>query len=144
MLYLPDSNILIYAKMSGMKEHKASLAWLETTLADPNSTILLCETTLLSFFRICTNSRVFAPPLPLSEVVSFTSALLQRSNVQVHRPSPQHFIDVAKLMKKHKFGGNLTMDAHLACIAITTGSTLVTRDKDFKKIPYLKILDPLM
>jgi toxin-antitoxin system PIN domain toxin len=144
MLYLPDSNILIYAKMSGMKEHKASLAWLKAALADPDATLLVCETVLLSFLRICTNSRVFAPALPASEAVVFITGFVRRSDVQIFRPPPQHFIDVAKFIKKHKFGGDLTMDAHLAAIALSTGATLVTRDKDFKKIPYLKTLDPLI
>jgi predicted nucleic acid-binding protein len=35
------------------------------------------------------------------------------------------------------------MDAHLALLALNIGATLVTRDKDFVKIPYLKVLNPL-
>lgn len=34
-------------------------------------------------------------------------------------------------------------DVHLAVLAISIGATLVTRDKDFTEIPYLKILNPL-
>ena len=143
MFYLPDINILIYAKMSGMNEHAAAAAWLDEALADPNSTLLLCETTILAFLRISTNSKAFDPPLGFSEARSFVEDLLAHSRSELFRPTPQHFIDVADLMKKHKFGGNLTMDAHLAAIAISKGATLVTRDADFKKIPYLNILDPL-
>lgn len=42
MLFLPDANILIYAKMSGMPEHKAALKWLNTALADTNTTLVAC------------------------------------------------------------------------------------------------------
>lgn len=142
MLYLPDSNILIYAKMTGMTEHKPAFAWLKVTLNDPNSIILVCETSILSFLRITTNLKAFNPPLPYSEAVSFISDLLARANVRVHRPSTEHFIEVAEFMKKHKLGGNLVMDIHLAIMAMNTGAVLVTRDKDFLKIPYLKLLDP--
>lgn len=142
MLYLPDSNILIYAKMTGMTEHKAAFAWLNETLNEPNSTIVLCETSILSFFRITTNVKVFDPPLPFTEVGSFISDLLLRTNVQVHRTSSDHYIEVADFMKKHKLGGNLVMDVHLAIMAMSTGAVLVSRDKDFLKIPYLKVLNP--
>lgn len=46
-------------------------------------------------------------------------------------------------MDKHNLLGNLVMDAHLAVLALTIGATLVTRDKDFTKIPYLITLNPL-
>lgn len=143
MLYLPDSNILIYAKMAGMSEHTDAREWLTTTLNDPNSTLLVCETTILSFLRITTNKKAFDPPLPFSEAVSFTFELLTSKNVRFHRTLPEHFVEVAKFMQKHKLGGNLVMDLHLAKIAIGTGATVVTRDGDFKKIPYLKTLNPL-
>ena len=139
---MPDSNILIYAKMTGMREHKTAFAWLSATLNDPNSTVVVCETVLLSFLRICTNSKAFDPPLPLDDAIKFVRSLLTRPDVQILRTSAQHFIDVAEFMKKHKFAGNLAMDAHLAVLAISTGAVLVTCDKDFKKVPYLKVLDP--
>ncbi|MBC7901681.1 MAG: PIN domain-containing protein [Saprospiraceae bacterium] len=143
MLYLPDSNILIYAKMTGMEEHKAAFAWLNTILNDADSTIIVCETTVLSFLRISTNKKIFDPHLPYAEAIAFITSFLTHSRVSVSRISPQHFIDVAQFMKKHNFGGNLTMDAHLAVLAISTGAVLVTRDRDFKRISYLKTLNPL-
>jgi len=143
MLYLPDSNILIYAKMTGMPEHIAAFTWLNTTLNDSNSIIIVCETTVLSFLRITTNNKVFNPPLPFEEAIAFVTSFLTHPRVSISRISPQHYIDVAEFMKKHNFGGNLTMDAHLAVLAISTGAVLVTRDRDFMRIPYLKILNPL-
>lgn len=105
MAYLLDSNILIYAKMDGMPEHRLALEWLTETLAD--------------------------------------TVTLENSNVQLYHPSERHFTDLAEFMKEHKFSGNLTMDAHLAVVALITGATLVTRDGDFAKVPYLKTLNPL-
>lgn len=143
MLYLPDSNILIYAKMASMGEHVDARAWLTANLNDSGSTLLICETTILSFLRITTNKKVFNPPLPFSEAASFTSDLLGNDNVRFQRSLSEHFIEVAKFMKKNELGGNLVMDVHLALIALGTGATIVTRDGDFKKIPFLKTLNPL-
>lgn len=142
MLYLPDANILIYAKMAGMPEHKAALKWLNAALSDKNTTLLVSETTILAFLRITTNKKVFSPPLSVGDARKFVKALLSDSSVQLFRPTPDHFAAVADLMKKQKFIGNLTMDAHIAAIAISAGATVVTYDADFKKIPYLKVIEP--
>lgn len=122
MLYLLDINILIYAKMSGMPEHKAAHAWLHQTLKDANSSLLLSETTILSFLRITTNVRVFDPPLSIAEAISFTSDMLKWTNTLVFHPSIGHFIEVTKFMKRFRFAGNLAMDAHLAVMALNAGN----------------------
>ncbi len=142
MLFLPDINILIYAKMTGMPEHKTAFSWLRNALNDSKTTVLVCETTILSFLRITTNLKAFNPPLPYPEAAAFLSDLLTRENVRTHRASPEHFIEVAEFMKRNKLGGNLVMDIHLAILAIRTGAVMVSRDKDFLKIPYLQLLNP--
>lgn len=143
MLYLPDVNILVYAKMKGVTEHTAAVEWLEETLGDAGSTILLCESTLLSFLRLTTNKRIFDPPLPFADALSIITELLERPDVFIHHPSAEHFVEVAEFMKNHGFGGDLTMDAYLAVTAMNTGATLVTRDSDFDRIPYLKTMNPI-
>lgn len=142
MLYLPDANILIYAKMSGMPEHQVALKWLNAALVDTNTDLVVCETTILAFLRITTNRKIFAPPLNITEAKNFVSGLLAHPRVQLFRPTADHLTSVTDLMKKHAFIGNLTMDAHLAAIALSTGATIVTCDSDFKKVPYLKVIEP--
>jgi toxin-antitoxin system PIN domain toxin len=143
MLYLLDSNILLYSKMNGMPQHEVVAAWLVQTLSDGGNTVAVCETSVLSFLRISTNSKVFDPPLTYKEAIIFVRSLLSHRDVQFFGSSVQHFSDLTAFMQKHKFSGNLVMDAHLAVLAISTGAVLVTCDRDFKKIPYLKVLDPL-
>jgi toxin-antitoxin system PIN domain toxin len=143
MNYLLDSNILLYAKMDSMPEHKVVSKWLEETVLDQNNTISICETTLLSFLRIATNEKVFQPVLPTGEAEKFINSLLNCANVNLIHTSADHFLEVIKLMDKLSLQGNLVMDIHLAVLALTTGATLATRDKDFIQIPYLKIFNPL-
>lgn len=142
MIYLLDSNVLIYAKMDGMREHDSTARWLSKVLSEGVDGVIVTEVTLLSFLRITTNPKVFAPPLSPGNALTFVKSLLEDPNVNLYRPSEEHFIDVAKFIRDHKFTGNLTMDAHLAVTALNTGATLVTRDKDFSKIAYLKTFDP--
>ena len=143
MNYLLDSNILLYAKMDSMPEHPTVSDWLEQTVSDQSNTINVCETSLLSFLRIATNQKIFQPVLPISESEEFIDSFLACPNVNLIFTSPSHYTEVIKLMDKHNLQGNLVMDAHLAALALSIGATLVTRDTDFVKIPYLKTFNPL-
>lgn len=143
MNYLLDSNILLYAKMDSMPEHKIVSKWLENTVSNQSNAINICETSLLSFLRIATNPKVFQPVLSNSEAEEFIESFLACPNVNLIFASPSHYTELIKLMDKHNLQGNLVMDVHLASLALSIGATLVTRDKDFVKIPYLKTLNPL-
>lgn len=143
MDYLLDSNILLYAKMDSMPEHKVVSQWLEETVSDRRHTTSVCETSILSFLRIATSAKVFQPVLPTKEAESFIDSFLGCPNVNFLHSSAAHFLEVTKLMDKLNLRGNLVMDVHLAVLALTIGATLVTRDKDFTKIPYLKTFNPL-
>lgn len=143
MDYLLDSNILLYAKMNVMPEHKVISKWLEETVSDRNNAISICETSILSFLRIATNEKVFKPVLPTNDAARFIDSFLKCPNVNLLLASASHYLEVIKLMDKLSLRGNFVMDVHLAVLALTVGATLVTRDKDFTKIPYLKIFNPL-
>ncbi len=144
MNYLLDSNILLYAKMDAMPEHAVVSSWLVNEVRDNKNTLYVCETSILSFLRIATNPKVFTPTLPTSDAAKFIESFLACSNVNLLHTSPSHYLEVVDLMDKFGMLGNLVMDAHLAVFALGIGATLVTRDKDFTKIPYLKILNPLL
>ena len=143
MDYLLDSNILLYAKMNAMSEHKIVAKWLETTVSERNNTLHICETSILSFLRIATNEKNFQPVLPTIDAQNFIDSLLNCPNVNLLYASAKHFTEVTKLMNKLNLRGNLVMDLHLAVLALSIGATLATRDKDFAKIPYLKTFNPL-
>ena len=143
MLYLLDSNILLYSKIEDAPQHRAASDWLTATLGDPNNSLLLCETSILAFLRIGTNKRLFNPPLPLNEARVFLKSLLSRPNVQIFQPDYKIYLELFDQMDKHGLSGDITMDAHLATIAMRTGATLVTRNGDFDRFPYLKLLNPI-
>ncbi len=143
MNYLLDSNILLYAKMDAMPEHKIVSKWLEKTVSDRNNTLHVCETSILSFLRIATNEKVFQPVLPTQDAQNFIESFLNCPNVNLLFAPANHFTQVTKLMDKLNLRGNSVMDVHLAVLALSIGATLATRDKDFTKIPYLKTFNPL-
>ena len=109
----------------------------------PKYTINIYETHVLSFLKIATNQKVFNTILPNKEAENFITSFLNCRNVNLIYSSVTHFIEITKLMDKYNLPGNLVMDAHLAVLALTVRATLVTCDKDFTKIPYLKTLNPI-
>ena len=96
MDYLLDSNILLYAKMDAMPEHKIVSKWLEATVSDRNNTLHICETSVLSFLRIATNEKVFQPVLPTPDAQNFIESLLNCPNVNLLFASANHFTEVTK------------------------------------------------
>lgn len=143
MLYLIDSNILIYAKMGAADEQKAVSHWLTSTLANKEHSIIVCETTLLAFLRISTNRKVFRPPLPLDQATEFIVSFLSHPAVGIIKPNAEHFSELGAFSAAYGFTGNLVMDAHLAVLARDAGAVLVTRDEDFLAVPFLKMIDPV-
>ncbi len=143
MLYLLDSNILLYSKMQDSPEYQHTSGWLTAALADPNNTIVVCETSILAFLRVGTNPRLFDPPLPIKEAREFLECMLLRPNVQIFQPSFSVYSELLDKMEILNLRGDITMDAHLATIAVRVGATLVTRDRDFAKFSYLKVINPV-
>lgn len=141
-MYLLDSNILIYANIKTLPEYPATSLWLKKAVND-KTTILMTESVMLSFIRLTTNSKIFAPALTIEDCQAVFERLFDYQNVLLHQPAAQHYLQLTEFMKKHKLTDKQTMDAHLACIALATKATLVTCDKGFKKFPYVKNLNPL-
>ena len=141
MTYLLDSNILLYAHRTAMPQYQKTSDWL-TAAINNNQTILLTESVILSFIRIGTNRKIFDPPMTVADAGRVTARLLAEPNVLIHTPQASHYAALAAQMTKLKLTDNMTMDAHLACVALTTKAIIVTNDRDFKKFPFVKTLNP--
>jgi uncharacterized protein len=142
MIYLLDSNILLYAHRTKMPQHQKISAWLIEAIT-AGDTILLTESVLLSFIRIGTNPKIFNPPLTMPECEQIIGNLLAQPNVMIHSPLAGHYTNLTRFMTKHNLADKMTMDAHLACIALAAKAIVVTNDKGFKKFQYVKTLNPL-
>jgi predicted nucleic acid-binding protein len=58
-------------------------------------------------------------------------------------PGPRHWEIFERLCVTAGAKGNLVPDAHLAALAIESGSELVTTDRDFSRFPGLRWRHPL-
>lgn len=142
MTYLIDSNIFLYAHLSKLPEHQKSAEFIKQAVNE-NETILLTESVILSFIRLATNGRLFSPALTVGQCELVLNNLLAQPNVTIFSPLALHYSHLTQFMTKHNLTDNNTMDAHLACIALSTKATLVTNDKGFNKFPFVKTYNPL-
>jgi len=92
----------------------------------------------LGYVRVMTNPRIIAPPLSVDEALDDVSAWLGQPCVRVIEPLEGHWDLVASLLREAGTATNLTMDAHLAALAIQHGCEIWTTDADFGRFPGLR------
>ncbi len=141
-MILVDANLLLYAYDASSQHHDAARHWLESTLSG-SEPVGFAWVTLLAFLRIGTDHRAFASPLAPEEAVASVSEWLARPNVILLEAGDRHWEILSQMLIEAQIRGPLTMDAHLASLAIEHGATLCTTDRDFARFPGLKTSNPL-
>jgi toxin-antitoxin system PIN domain toxin len=137
-----DANLLIYATVAVLPQHRSGKAWIERTLAT-DAPVRLSWGTLLAYLRLSTNPRIFRAPLSMEQAVSFVTTLLEFPNVSLLEAGPRHWLILSNLLQKGQARAELVSDAHLAALAIENGATLCTNDRDFSRFPGLRVEYPL-
>lgn len=141
-MILPDANLLLYAYIKDFPQHSGSKKWLEKSLQG-EETIGLSWQIITAFIRIGTNPKIFKIPMTVRQVENRIESLLTQTNVKIIVPTEKHWQIFLKLLKDTKALGNLTMDAHLAALAIEYNARIASTDDDFKIFPNLDYFNPL-
>ena len=141
-MILVDANLLIYAYVASLPQHRAAAAWLDAQL---NSSIIVALPwpSLLSFARLVTNPRVFERPALVKAAWRQVEEWLSNVSVRVPAPGDRHREILGELMRESVDRADLIPDAHLAAIAIENGFVLCSSDRDFARFPGLKWQNPL-
>jgi toxin-antitoxin system PIN domain toxin len=141
-MYLLDANVLIYAFRQDSPHHKECYGWLTSTLSgeEPVATTSVVELALL---RISTLPSLGKSAAPTAEVFKFLETLKTQPAALRIEPGERHLEFLAELCAKLDLRGNDINDAFLAALAMEYDATLVTADKDFKRFPGLKFVNPL-
>lgn len=142
-MILVDANLLIYAVNRDSPHHGRARAWLEETLSS-DEWVGLAPLVLLAFLRIVTRAGIFERPLSHEEAIAYCDSWLAQPNVRLVPIGPNHWHVLRGLLQASGTAGNLTSDAHLAAIAIESGSSLASADNDFKRFAGLDHGNPLV
>ena len=143
MSYTIDVNILLYASDDSSPYHEAAGAFLRDRARDPD---ILCLTwpVIMGYLRMSTHPRLFTRPLTPRAALDNVAALTRMPRCRMVT-EPDGFLtayrDVAIEVAAR---GNLVPDAHVAALARAHGvRTIYTHDHDFRRFPFLEVLDPL-
>ena len=143
-MFLVDTNVLVYAADRAAAEHDRCRERLEGWRAETVPWYLSWPI-VYEFLRVSTHPRVFRQPMPLSDAWGFIRAILASPAVTVLVPGPQHAAVAERtLLEIAGLRGNLLHDAHTAVLMREHGiATIYTRDTDFHRFPFLRVVDPL-
>ena len=139
---LIDVNILLYAYNDQVEHHTESRRWLDQVFEEPE-TVALPWLVTQAYIRIVTNPRILSTPFTLKEAIDDVSGWLKRSNVQAIEPSSNYWSIFGSLLLETGTTGPKVTDVALAALAIDHGAVLCSTDRDFRRFPGLKLLDPL-
>ncbi len=134
----PDVNLLLYAVNSDSPQQREAADWLERAFSEPAG-IGFSWVALLGFIRLTTRAGIFEHPLSLDEGLGLVDNWLQHPHSVILNPTDRHGALLGRLLIGAGIGGNLTIDAHLAAIAIEHGAILGTYDRDFERFPGLRV-----
>ena len=143
MSFSIDTNILVYAANEDLPEYQAAQSFLNEVLWGPEIVYLIWPV-LMSYFRLITNRRMVAQPLSFEAAWKSLRELLTTENVIVldRGPGfPAHFHEVSHPLRPT---GNAIPDCEIAAILHEHRiNTFYTRDRDFRRFDFLKIIDPI-
>lgn len=138
-----DTNLLIYAHRSKTDENKS--AQRAIALAAQNSKGCgIALPSISEFWSIVTNPRLGDRPSTPHEAEQFVSTLCEDAQIKILEPHEDFGSRFIQLAKDLDVTGLRIFDLQIALIAFENGaSELWTHDKDFVRMPGLKVIDPL-
>ena len=88
---------------------------------------------VLGVVRASTQGRLMRQPLSAAEALDLVEGWLMQPLVQLVLPGADHWSLVRQLLHAVGSACNLTPDAHLAALAISSDSLLCSADNDFRR-----------
>jgi toxin-antitoxin system PIN domain toxin len=137
-----DTNVLVFAEISTSPHHTRARKLLRE-LSEGGHPWALPWPCAYEFLRVVTHPRVFHPPVPLDRALSDLRQILASPSLRLLHETHRHPQVMAEVLEGAEVSGNLIHDAHIAALCLEHGvSELLTGDRDFRRFPGLKVVDP--
>lgn len=142
MSFSIDANVLLYASDTHSPYGERARAFLTERAAGPD-VFYLAWPTIMSYLRIATHTGIFKAPLSPDEAMRNVRQLLDLPHVRA-LGEDEGFWDVYRgVAGLFSVRGNAVPDAHLAAVLRQHGVGLIyTNDADFKRFPFLTVVNP--
>jgi len=139
---LLDVNVLVYAHREDAPRHRDYRNWLQHLLSGPEP-FGVADLVLSGFLRIVTHPGIFDPPTDPELALRFVQTIREAAEPVLIGPGPGHWSIFTRLVRESGCRGNLIPDAFLAAIAIESGCTWITTDRDYSRFNGLDWRHPL-
>ena len=142
-MFIVDSNVLIDSANRASDFHKPCRRTIERCQMQASPWYVswpICY----EFLRVCTHPYVFPKPLSLGAAWQFIESLLASPSAGVLLPTARHSELLGRLVVEiPHLRGNILHDAHTAVLMREHGiREIYTRDTDFHRFPFIKVIDP--
>ena len=140
---LIDTNILLYAFDEFSPRHASCVAFVKSVLR-ANTPWNIAWQNIYEFLRNATRPNYFKNPLTFAEAMSFLDALMAHPRLTILAETDRHREYLAEALKTiPNPRGIFFHDVHLAALCLEHGiRKIATTDIEFRKFPFLEIIDP--
>lgn len=133
----------MYAANRNSDVHAPALRFLEQC-AQREEPLCLTWSAVNAFLRLSTSPKVLSAPLTPREAREWVADLLDQPPVRMISEEPgfwRLYVEVSTPLNPR---GAAVTDTHLATVLLQHGvKTFYTRDRDFRRYDFLKIVDPI-
>ena len=139
-----DTNIILYAARDDTEFHDACRQRLAETGNIPYSGFLTWNV-CYEFFRVVTHPQVSTQPWSLDQARRYIDGLLALPGFNLLLPTSRHMLVLAQTITElPDIRSNVVHDLHIAILVREHGITQIcTLDRDFRRFPFLEIVNPL-
>ena len=137
-----DTNILVYAHRSAVKEHERAKQVIEEVAASSGG-FGFAFSTVCEFWSVVTHPTASGRPSTPAEAAAFILSLVEDGGARVWGARPGMTKHLLELAVDLGVSGPRVFDLQLAVLALESGATEIwTHDRGFTRIPGLDVVDP--
>jgi toxin-antitoxin system PIN domain toxin len=138
-----DANILVYASNSSDPSFADARALVEHLARGPDLLYVFWPV-LMGYLRIVTHPAILPRPLSMRDALRNIAALVDQPHVR--SPGEQDgFWAIVRSVTDEQTRGNDIPDVHIAALMRQHGVRIIhTRDRGFRRFPWLEVRDPFV
>lgn len=143
---LIDTNLLVYASWPEAPEHPPAKAFLEKALSGPER-FAVTWINMAEFVTVMSQLRPLAfAHSALEGAVTDMEKLLSCEFIEIVTEGKEHWHFFRDILRKTSgVKGRFVHDCRIAAIMMENGvDTIFTRDSEFRRIPGIKVVDPIV
>jgi len=139
-----DTNLLIYAHRQDSPFHGAAQG-VVAALAEGRASWAIPWPCLHEFFAIATHARIYSPPSTPDQASRQIEAWLASPSLLLLAENERHWPQLRGLIDQTRVQGPMVHDARIAALCLSHGvRELWSADRDFSRIPGLRVRNPLV